>query len=172
MLKSTLCGVNLMTDRSSLQLCLRLTHKTSRQPKEKPPPKLSADVVNYVNSTPEYMDIKDKVPNALLKKYKTPESMYLINKKTAKAIVNTIKDRINNNSPLIEVNPGFGFLSAELLQCQKCPIYMYEMSSQFSTHLSVSWIFKFLNKIFTIFIALQHNLLCHVSSEIAREISR
>lgn len=138
MFKNTLFGVNLITDRSSLKLCLRLTHKTKRQPKEKPPPKVSADVVNYINSTPEYNDIRDKVPNALLKKYKTPESMYLINKKTAKAIVNTIRDRINNNSPLIEVNPGFGFLSEELLQSQKCPIYMYEMASQFSTHLSVS----------------------------------
>ncbi|KAJ8714052.1 hypothetical protein PYW08_007672 [Mythimna loreyi] len=62
--------------------------------------------------------------------------MYLINKETAKEIVNTIKERINNNSPLIEVNPGFGFLTEELLQCQNNPIYMYEMSSQFSTHLS------------------------------------
>ncbi|PZC80878.1 hypothetical protein B5X24_HaOG213865 [Helicoverpa armigera] len=62
--------------------------------------------------------------------------MYIINKKTANEIVNTIKNRINNDSPLIEVNPGFGFLSEELLQCQNNPIYMYEMSSQFTTHIN------------------------------------
>ncbi|KAH9639240.1 hypothetical protein HF086_014104 [Spodoptera exigua] len=128
--------VSLITKGSNLKFHLRLSHKTSRQPKEKPPPKLATDVVNYINSTPEYNDIKNKIPNSLLRKYKTPESMYLINKKTAKDIVNTIKNNINNNSPLIEVNPGFGFLSEELLQCQKNPIYMFEMSSQFSSHLS------------------------------------
>lgn len=127
--------LNLIARGSNLKFHLRLSQKTSRQPKEKPPPKLATDVVNYINSTPEYSDIANKIPNSLLRKYKTPESMYLINKKTAKEIVKTIKDSINNDSPLIEVNPGFGYLSEELLRCQKNPIYMYEMSNQFSSHL-------------------------------------
>lgn len=130
--------LNLIARRSNLKFHLRLSQKTSRQPKEKPPPKLATDVVNYINSTPDYSDIANKIPNSLLRKYKTPESMYLINKKTAKEIVKTIKDSINNDSPLIEVNPGFGYLSEELLRCQKNPIYMYEMSNQFSSHLCVS----------------------------------
>lgn len=130
--------LNLIARGSNLKFHLRLSQKTSRQPKEKPPPKLATDVVNYINSTPEYSDIANKIPNSLLRKYKTPESMYLINKKTAKEIVKTIKDSINNDSPLIEVNPGFGYLSEELLRCQKNPIYMYEMSNQFSSHLCVS----------------------------------
>ncbi|XP_047033927.1 dimethyladenosine transferase 2, mitochondrial isoform X1 [Helicoverpa zea] len=136
MIKSSVCFVGLLTKKNNLKYYLRLCHKTNRQQKEKPLPKLATDVVNYINSTPDYKDIKDKVPNALLKKYKSPESMYIINKKTANEIVNTIKNRINNDSPLIEVNPGFGFLSEELLQCQNNPIYMYEMSSQFSTHIN------------------------------------
>ncbi|CAH0594269.1 unnamed protein product [Chrysodeixis includens] len=135
MLKNILSKANFL-DRKHLNGSLRLCHKISKQTKEKPPPKLAPDVVNYVNSLPEYSNIKDKIPRTLLRKYKTPESMYLINQKSAKDIVNTIQNHINDDSPLVEVNPGFGFLSEELLKCQKKPIYMYEMSSQFASNLT------------------------------------
>lgn len=127
------------SERNHLNGSLRLCHKIGKQTKEKPPPKLAADVVNYVNSLPEYNNIKDKIPRTLLRKYKTPESMYLINQKSAKEIVDTIQKHISDDSPLIEVNPGFGFLSEELLKCQTKPIYMYEMSSQFASNLTVSY---------------------------------
>ncbi|XP_075982659.1 mitochondrial transcription factor B2 [Anticarsia gemmatalis] len=135
MYQKPLHRVNIFFKTSSLKLSLRLCHKTSKL-KEKTPPKVAADVVNYLENTPDYHDIKDKVPRGLLRKYKAPESMYLINKKTAKEIVHTIKDSINGSSPIIEVNPGFGFLTEELLQCQNNPIFLYESSNQFSSYLS------------------------------------
>ncbi|CAH2258298.1 jg10524 [Pararge aegeria aegeria] len=87
-------------------------------------------------SAQKYRDIVDKVPKSLLKKYKTPESMYLINKNTAKCITETFINYISKNSPIVEINPGFGFLTQELLECQKDPIYLYEISNHFSQFLT------------------------------------
>lgn len=150
MFKNIFCNsLKLTTTRTRLKVSLRLCHKTSKkQAKEKPPPKLATDVVNYLESVPDYENIKDKVPRSLLRKYKTPESMYLINRKTAKHIANNIKDNVSVGSPIIEVNPGFGFLTEELLECQSNPIFMYELSNQFSFHLSVSITNRFNKELF------------------------
>ncbi|KAJ2953334.1 hypothetical protein O0L34_g924 [Tuta absoluta] len=72
----------------------------------------------------------DKLPKALLRKYKTPESMYLINRKTAKGIAKVIQSHLDG-SPVVEVNPGLGFLSEELLRVHKNHHYLYETSSHF-----------------------------------------
>lgn len=116
---------------------IRLRHKLNKKTNEKDL-KLATDVVNYLENSEEYRDVKDKLPNSLLRKYKTPESMYLINKKTAKYIAKTVTSHINEESAVVEVNPGLGFLSEELLHCMSNHIYMYETSNHFSPHLNVS----------------------------------
>lgn len=117
---------------------LRLMHKVNRENKEKEPPKVASDVINYLQSSAENRELIDRLPKTLLRKYKTPESMYLINRNTAKVISKTIKDHLDTNSPLIEVNPGLGLLSQELLECQSGHIYMYESLNSFSSNLNVS----------------------------------
>ncbi|XP_026314917.1 dimethyladenosine transferase 2, mitochondrial isoform X2 [Hyposmocoma kahamanoa] len=82
-------------------LSLRLRHKLNKQNDAKESPKLAADVVNYLNSFPEYEGLIKQLPKSLLKKYKNPESMYLINKKTAKEIAKTIKSSLDK-SPVVE----------------------------------------------------------------------
>ncbi|KAG6450023.1 hypothetical protein O3G_MSEX006358 [Manduca sexta] len=62
--------------------------------------------------------------------------MYLINRGTAKTIADTIKDYLTEESPIVEVNPGLGFLSEELLKCQNNHIYMYEISHHFTQYIS------------------------------------
>lgn len=119
------------------KVSLRLSHKI-RQKSEKEDVKLAKDVLNYLDNTPEYYNIKDKLPKSLLRKYKTPESMYLINKNTAKSISKTLKKHISADSPVVEVNPGLGFLSEELLQNWSNHIHMFETSSHFSQHINVS----------------------------------
>lgn len=118
-------------------LSLRLRHKLNKQNDAKESPKLAADVVNYLKSFPEYEGLIKQLPKSLLKKYKNPESMYLINKKTAKEIAKTIKSSLDK-SPVVEVNPGLGILSEELLQVHRGPHFMYECSTHFIPHLSVS----------------------------------
>ncbi|XP_045776377.1 dimethyladenosine transferase 2, mitochondrial [Maniola jurtina] len=110
----------------------RFRHKVNKQLEDKPEPKVAADVMNYLKNSTDYKEIVDKVPKTLLKKYKAPETMYLINKNTAKNITETLVNYISNDAPIVEINPGFGFLTRELLQCQKKSIYLYEISNHFS----------------------------------------
>lgn len=122
---------------SPVALSLRLRHKLNKQNDENKSLKLAADVVNYLESSPEYEGLIKQLPKSLLKKYKSPESMYLINKKTAKEIAKTIK-RSLDKSPVVEVNPGVGILSEELLKVHSGPHFIYESSTHFTPHLSVS----------------------------------
>ncbi|XP_063367717.1 dimethyladenosine transferase 2, mitochondrial [Cydia amplana] len=124
------CVIN-FTFRNSV----RLRHKLNKAKEEKPPPKVAQDVMNYIENTPEYAGIRNQIPKFLLRKYKAPESMYLINEGTAKEIVQAVKKNLIIHSPIVEVNPGLGILSKELLQCQKTHLYMYESSSHFSQYL-------------------------------------
>ncbi|KAM3956546.1 mitochondrial transcription factor B2 [Aphomia sociella] len=118
-----------------LKYIKRFRHKLNNE-NDKPNPVAVTDVITYLNSFAEYEHLKDQLPKGLLKKYKTPESMYLINKQTAKDIAKTLKKHIDKDSPLIEVNPGLGFLSQELLKLQINHIYMYESLNHFSTHIN------------------------------------
>lgn len=112
--------------------------KAIKQHEIKPEPKVATDVVNYLESTTDYKDIVDKIPKSLLRKYKAPETMYLINKNTAKCITETLETYIGKKSPIVEINPGFGYLTRELLVRRNNPIYLYEISNHFSQHLTVS----------------------------------
>lgn len=138
MLQRSLQNFNEVIRRDHLKFNLRLRHKINRENEEKKPPKVAADVLNFLQSTPENRNIIEKLPKSLLKKYKSPESMYLIDRKTAKEITKTIKNYLDKGSPLIEVNPGLGLLSEELLKCQGGHIYMYESLNNFSPILKVS----------------------------------
>lgn len=123
-------------------LSLRLRHKkydSNKQDDDKDNSRLAADVVNHLNKSPEYEGLIKQLPKSLLKKYKNPESMYLINRKTAEEIANTIKSFLDK-SPVVEVNPGLGLLSEELLKVHSGPHFFYESSSHFEPHLSVSMV--------------------------------
>lgn len=116
--------------------CLRLQYSTSKQKIEKQP-KLASDILKYLENDSEYKNLICKLPKSLIKKYKSPESMYLINKKTANNIVNTIRNHLDEKSPIIEVNPGLGFLSEEILKNGHNHLYLYETSNHFSEYIKV-----------------------------------
>lgn len=128
--------------RYPLKSCVRLRHKTNKQTAEKPAPKVASDVVNYLESSPEYHGLIDKLPKTLLRKYKAPESMYLINKNTASNIAKAVKSKLVGDAPVVEVNPGLGFLTQELLKSDIKHIYLYESSNHFDAVLKVSRKYK------------------------------
>lgn len=137
MFKKTLQIATVFTKSNPIALSLRLRHKLNKQNNEKDSPKLATDVVDYLTNSPEYEGLIKQLPKSLLKKYKCPESMYLINRKTAKEIAKAIKSLLGN-SPVVEVNPGLGLLSEELLRVHRGPHFFYESSSHFAPNLSVS----------------------------------
>ncbi|XP_041969892.1 dimethyladenosine transferase 2, mitochondrial [Aricia agestis] len=120
------------TNRRLLRLLLRYQHKLKKPIDEKPSSPISQEVKNYLESSEDYKEILDKIPKHLLKKYKAPETMYLINKKTAAQIVSNINNKIEKNSPIVEVNPGFGYLTKELLSAHNNNLFLYEVSNHFT----------------------------------------
>lgn len=117
---------------------VRLCHKMNKI-HEKQETKVSQEVINYLESSPEYKNIINIVPKSLLRKYKAPETMYLINENTARNITETLKKYIEKDAPVVEVNPGPGLLTQELLQCQKKKLYLYETSNHFAQLLKVRY---------------------------------
>ncbi|XP_032521507.2 dimethyladenosine transferase 2, mitochondrial [Danaus plexippus] len=107
-------------------ISLRWRQKLNKQQKEEKPSKVAADVMKYLESHEEYKNIINVLPKTLLKKYKTPETMYLINRKTAVDMSQTIFKYLDKDAPVIEVNPGFGYITEEFLKHRKTPIYLYE----------------------------------------------
>ncbi|XP_012544415.2 dimethyladenosine transferase 2, mitochondrial isoform X2 [Bombyx mandarina] len=89
---------------------IRMRHKLNKLSEKQP--KLAEDVLKFLNSSPEYNGLKEQLPTSLLRKYKAPES-----------------------SPLIEVNPGLGILTENILKCQNNKIYLFEQSNHFSPYL-------------------------------------
>ncbi|XP_068619021.1 dimethyladenosine transferase 2, mitochondrial [Battus philenor] len=125
----------IFTIRNNTTVCsLRLWFSTNKHNVDKKG-KVATDVMNYLENDAESKKLVKKLPTFLLRKYKTPESMYLINSKTAKEIAKAIKSSLGEDCPIIEVNPGIGFLSKELLQCKNNHIYLYESSNHFSPHI-------------------------------------
>lgn len=122
-----------------LKTPVRLCHKMNKS-HEKQGTKVSQEVINYLESSLEYKNIINIVPKSLLRKYKAPETMYLINENTARNITETLKKYIEKDAPVVEVNPGPGLLTQELLQCQKNKLYLYETSNHFAQLLKVSYI--------------------------------
>lgn len=124
--------------RNPFKIIVRLPHVLNNEINETEQKKISPDILNHLENNPEYSELKNRIPKQLLKKYKSPENMYLINKGAAKHIVNTIQKYLKRNGPLVEVNPGFCFLTEELLKTLKRKVYLYESSHNFNEFLSVS----------------------------------
>ncbi|CAH0400513.1 unnamed protein product [Chilo suppressalis] len=127
--------MNILYKKNLVKRFLKLQRRHSSLNSQKKEPKLATDVINYLENTPEYNGIKGILPKTLLRKYKSPENMYLINRKTAEKISNNVKNYIMPEDPVIEVNPGMGFLSEMLLKSINNKLYIYETSNHFSTHL-------------------------------------
>ncbi|CAF4911308.1 unnamed protein product [Pieris macdunnoughi] len=130
--------VNTMTIRKTniKLLLMRFRHKINNQSEEPDEnTKVAQGLMNYLNSNKEYNDVVPHLPRMLLKKYKTPETMYLINRKTAKDISTIITRNFEKEAPIVEVNPGLGFLTEEILRNQNNPVYLYESTKFFQKSL-------------------------------------
>lgn len=116
----------------------RLQHKVITDDNSNEKIKVAPDVINFLENNPAYTNIKTQIPKFLLRKYKTPEIMYLINENSAQHIAEILKNNVDSNSPIVEVNPGFCFLTKEILKWHKEKIYLYETSNNFIDSINVS----------------------------------
>lgn len=93
---------------------------------------------NFFNENPEYQQIKPLIPSKLLRRnLTTPVEMYLIDKSIAKTIAYQIKENFKLKSlVIIEINPGLGLLTEELLSLGVKQIEMMESKPKFYEYLS------------------------------------
>lgn len=101
----------------------------------------------YLSSTPQLLQIKDKLPERCLRKNRTiPDDLYLIDNQVGKKIVNAlVKDIKQNNAIVVETNPGFAFITEWLLKKGIPRIHAYEPTVAFRENLFVSLIEEFIN---------------------------
>lgn len=99
----------------------------------------SKELFKYLESLKGSYDIESLASPYLLKIHQVvPESLYLVSSSTAKSIVNLIGDKLKGNIPVVEVNPGIGCLTKELLNHGITDICLFESSPFHQTSLTVS----------------------------------
>lgn len=99
----------------------------------------SKELFKYLESQKGSYDIESLASPYLLKIHQVvPESLYLVSSSTAKSIVNLIGDKLKGNIPVVEVNPGIGCLTKELLNYGITDISLFESSPFHETSLTVS----------------------------------
>lgn len=99
----------------------------------------SKELFKYLESQKGNYDIESLASPYLLKIHKiVPESLYLVSSSTANSIVNLIGDKLKGNIPVVEVNPGFGILTKELLNYGITDLCLFESSPFHQTSLTVS----------------------------------
>lgn len=85
------------------------------------------------------LPIKDKLPDRLLRKNrKVPDDLYLIDRKIGKRIADIIiPDLKKSTGVIIETNPGFGFVTKELLMAGFTNLHIYESTVAFRNYFFV-----------------------------------
>lgn len=100
--------------------------------------KISKDLNKYYTDNGK-ANILPLFPEKLLKKkIKTPDTFYIADPTAAKTIAKFVTKNHKSDVPLIEVNPGPGFLTKELLKSDVQNIKLYEHTEHFFADLLVS----------------------------------
>lgn len=87
-------------------------------------------------------DILTTFPESLLKskpKSRTPTGFYQTCKKTARTIFDELQKDLPEDRPVLESNPGNGYLTQHLIQSLKNDLYLYEQDSYFYPQVAVSF---------------------------------
>jgi dimethyladenosine transferase 2 len=99
--------------------------------------RISKDIQEHFR-TPEQVDILRKFPEKLLrKKIKTPEHLYIADPNTAKIISKYLIQDVVKEKPFLEINPGLGLLTKELLDNTENKILLFEAEEKFAASMKV-----------------------------------
>lgn len=90
----------------------------------------------------EEVEGADSLLNNLLRVRRTaPEVLYVANELAAKRLIRHLKPHLTKSPPenLLEINPGFGYLTKELLNLNFPKINLFETSSSYDRFLMVGF---------------------------------
>ncbi|XP_019554065.3 dimethyladenosine transferase 2, mitochondrial [Aedes albopictus] len=83
----------------------------------------------------QYGKIVDVVPSSLLKRTQTTDRFYVASPERAKEIAKLLTDDLEPDGLLVEVNPGMGLLTKELLE-KTDNLFLYEADERFEPELN------------------------------------
>lgn len=92
-------------------------------------------VKSHINGNPE---LDTTINNLLRVRRLAPDSVYVGSKSAARRLISELQPHLTNDRPLLEINPGFGFLTRELLSLDIPKIKLFESSSEYEKYLKVS----------------------------------
>lgn len=98
------------------------------------------EIEKYMSSNEHVKQIKDDIPVRLLRKNrKAPDDLYLVDAAVAADVAASLKPYIlSGNKTILETNPGFGFITRELLDYGVKRMQLYESTVCFRDHILVS----------------------------------
>lgn len=91
-------------------------------------------VKNKLNGNPE---LETTITSLLRVRRCAPDSIYVGSKAAARRLISELRPHLTNNRPLLEINPGFGFLTRELVNLDIPKIKLFESSSEYEQYLKV-----------------------------------
>lgn len=107
-----------------------------------PAAKLSDDIKIHFTKSQKLFSIINKFPQKLLtKRHKPSEHMYVADPIAAQTIAPYLIDDLPKDTPLVEINPGPGVLTEEIVKSHVQNIILYEDFNEFLPILQVSFIF-------------------------------
>lgn len=133
---------NLVPKLYNLRLCnfaskVQLDHdnQQKQQPKKR---KVPQDIKEQFFKSDELKTIVNKFPEKFLrKKYKVPGQLYIAHPSAAQCIAPHLTAGIPTDMPVIEVNPGLGLLTQELIDHGLSNLRLYESAKEFLPILEV-----------------------------------
>lgn len=106
--------------------------------------------ISETNNVPDYIKkffasdkerkIIEKFPYKLLKKKPSPKRLYLAHPEAQKIISEHIKKSLCKDDTILEVNPGPGVLTGELIKNDSLKMILIESMDEFVKHLEVNFI--------------------------------
>ena len=112
--------------------------KPKRKRNLKTESKISQEFLEYFGEKDKELIFKSYPEKILRRKFKSPDHLYLADRESAKKISKIIAYDNISNKTIVEINPGIGLLTNELIERTESKLILYELYDKFLPHLNVS----------------------------------
>ncbi|GAB0092805.1 rRNA adenine N(6)-methyltransferase [Sergentomyia squamirostris] len=90
------------------------------------------NIIEYFKSKHQSAQLEGFPSDYLIKKQQTPDHLYIVDESVAKTVAGIVCKNSQDDSPIVEINPGLGILTQELLKVSKQKIHLYEVDNEFN----------------------------------------
>lgn len=115
------------------QYCMKIIAAKVQTPAHKKSELPQSQIVKYFEND-QFPETLDQFPPSLLRRKVSSDSIYLTNRQWANVVVKHL-GHMEQNVPILELNPGVGILTKELLANTNANIHCLESQRLFKTHM-------------------------------------